>query len=355
MCRVECVTSSMCASACNTCSVVSIRCTAWLSLESVGIAAHGCLRSPGWIHQVVFPVYQPHAFSPYYIREPSSRLIYLRTAYKGTYGHIEIARYETSEGSKEVYVKRPIHQGSSLIHEACVEIVVREFLESIGIQQGVPRVVRIFCLRDGSICFAMEAIEGSMTLTEYLSSPARSAAPVFSQIMMDCLFQLCQITWHLENRLGLNHRDLTPGNFLVVEHPPREKVISVGTEVFEITSTHSLTLIDFGFSCIGSADTQQADMALSEMYDPIDPCPKMGRDLFLFIGLVYVTYYRRMPPTMRNLFEGWINNQALCVFLRKDAECAKQWLYFMIRDTKVLRFHSTSEQIVEDLQNLRGT
>jgi len=150
----------MCASACNTCSVVSIRCTAWLSLESVGIAAHGCLRSPGWIHQVVFPVYQPHAFSPYYIREPSSRLIYLRTAYKGTYGHIEIARYETSEGSKEVYVKRPIHQGSSLIHEACVEIVVREFLESIGIQQGVPRVVRIFCLRDGSICFAMEAIEG---------------------------------------------------------------------------------------------------------------------------------------------------------------------------------------------------
>jgi serine/threonine protein kinase len=327
------------------------RCPAWISLESAGVTAHGCLRSPSWIHELVLPVYQPHAFSPYYIYEPSSRLTYLRTSYKGTYGHIDLARYETSEEVKEVYVKRPIHQGNSLIHEACVKIVVRQFLASIGIEEGAPRIVRIFRLRDGSVCFAMEQIVGSVTLSEFLSNHAKGAvaSTEFSQIIMDCLFQLCGMMWHLENRLGLNHRDLTPGNFLVVEHPPRQKTISVGTEIFEITSTHSLTLIDFGFSCIGSVETQVSELALSEMYHETDPCPKVGRDLFLFLGLVYVTYYGRMPPTMRELFEGWIHNEGLCKFLRKDAENAQHWLYFMIRDTAVKRFYCTAEQIVADL------
>jgi serine/threonine protein kinase len=178
-------------------------------------------------------------------------------------------------------------------------MVVREFLHQMGMENGASRVVRIFRLRDGSVCFAMEIIERSMTFTEYLASPHRAHIGVFSQVMMDCLFQLCHMVWHLENRLGLNHRDLTPGNFLVVEHPPRLKTISVGGESFEITSTHSLTLIDFGFACIGSVNTQVAELAFTEMYHELDACPKSGRDLFLFIGLVYATYYRRMPATMR--------------------------------------------------------
>jgi serine/threonine protein kinase len=292
-------------------------------------------------------------FSPFYIKDGATRLTYLRTAYKGTYGHIDLARYETAEETTEVYVKRPIHQGNSLIHEACVKMVVREFLA--GIEGGAPRIVRIFRLRDGSVCFAMEQIEGSVTLSEFLGARVAQDATAFSQIIMDCLFQLCGMMWHLENRLGLNHRDLTPGNFLVVEHPPRQKVISVGAEVFEITSTHSLTLIDFGFSCIGSVETQVAELALSEMYHEKDPCPKTGRDLFLFLGLVYVTYYARMPPTMRELFEGWIHNEGLCRFLRKDAENAQHWLYFMIRDTGVRRFHCTAEQVVADLMRAERT
>ena len=350
MCRVPCSTPTAPSESCPHCLVVS-RCPAWLSLESVGILAHGCLRSPSWIHEIVLHTQQAHAFSPVYL-QGDVRLTTLRTVYKGAYGHIERARYETAEGTTEVYVKRPIHPGFSLIHEACVEIVVRNFLMQMGIENGASRVVRIFRLRDGSICFAMEIIKRAITFTEYLSSPIRCRADVFSQVMMDCLFQLCHMVWHLENRLGLNHRDLTPGNFLIVEHPPQQKRITIGEESFEITSTHSLTLIDFGFACIGSVETQETQLAFTEMYHELDACPKEGRDLFLFLGLVYATYYQRMPPTMRSLFEGWIHDDKLCTLLRKDAEHAPRCLYFMISDAGPRRFHSTSEQVLEDMQRM---
>ena len=324
-------------------------CNAWLSLNSVGIAAEGCLRSPQWIQHLPFP---PAPLTPHlYVEDERGSLHFIRTVHQGTFGYIDLARYDTAEGSTEVYVKRPVHKGKSLAQEACIKLVVRQSLEETGIPNGTPRVVRIFRIADGSVCFAMEQMEGAITLAAYLEA---TASHLFSYTLIDCLFQLSAMMWHLENRLGLNHRDLSPGNFLVVEHPPRKKILAVGTEVFPITTTHSLTLIDFGFSCIGSVDTHVSEFSLSTVYPPLDPCPKSGRDLFLFLALVYVDYYDRLLPTLRSLFESWLQEAGLkiCAFMRKDREHSRHWLYFMVGNTSVTRFYSTPEQITRDLQEL---
>lgn len=327
------------------------KCNAWISLDSVGIAAEGCLRSSQWIRNITIPCLQSALHPSIYIDDPSITLTCIKTVYHGSFGCIDLAHYKTPEGVKDVYVKRPLLPGKNLLYEACVKILVGNVLEEIGFPTGAPRVLRVFRLRDDSVGFVMEQIEGAVTLTEYLESTAPSC---FSYVIVDCLFQLCAMMWYLENVIGLNHRDLTPGNFLVVEHEPRQKIISVGTEVFPITSTHTLTLIDFGFSCIGSIQTQQPELSLSTVYPITDPCPKNGRDLYLFIGYVYIDYYDQLPLTLRTLFESWLQEAGtkLCRFMRRMNDHTKHWLYFTTGNEQIKRFYSTPEQIIADLQQL---
>lgn len=330
------------------------KCNAWISLDSVGVSAQGCLRSSQWIRDLSLPCLQSATHSSIYIDDPSVSLTCIKNVYHGSFGSIDLALYRTSEGVKEVYVKRPLIPGKSLLYEACVKILVGNVLKEIGFPTGAPHVLRVFRLRDDSIGFVMEQIEGAVTLNAYLESTDPSC---FSYVIIDCLFQLSAMMWYLENMIGLNHRDLTPGNFLVVEHEPRQKIISVGTEVFPIISTHTLTLIDFGFSCIGSVETQQSELSLSTVYPITDPCPKNGRDLYLFIGFIYIDYYDHLPITLRTLFESWLQEAGtkLCKFIMRMNDKTKQWLYFTTGNDKIKRFHSTSEQIVTDLQRLGTT
>jgi hypothetical protein len=111
-------------------------------------------------------------------------------------------------------------------------------------------------------------------------------------------------------------------------------------------------LIDFGFSCIGSIETHVSEVSLSTVYPASDPCPKEGRDLYLFLGLLYIDYYSRLPLQLRTLFESWLQEPGsnLCSFMRKDKESSKKWLYFMAGNDSIKRFHSSPERIVRDLE-----
>ena len=325
------------------------KCIAWVSLESMGIPSSGCLRSSSWLRSIVVPSH-PSIFQPsIYIDQPSCHLTCIKTLSHGSFGYIDVARYETAKGVKEVYVKRPIRPGKSLLQEACVQQWIHLHLKDIGFPMGAPEVLRIFRLRDESVCFAMEPIDGAITLNAYFDA---SSSSCFSSSMVDCLLQISAMAWYLDHTLGMNHRDLTPSNFLVVEHEPMRKILTIENEIIEISSRRSLTLIDFGFSCIGSTETHVSDLSLSTVYSMSDPCPKEGRDLYLFLGLVYIDYYERLPPTMRTLFEGWLTGSNLCRFMRQDKEHSKKWLYFMAGNEQIKRFDSRPERIVKDVQSL---
>jgi serine/threonine protein kinase len=161
--------------------------------------------------------------------------------------------------------------------------------------------------------------------------------------------------WHLSTHLGMNHRDLKPSNFLIVEHGhPVHKIITIGNEIIELSSSFSLTLIDFGFSCIGTMDTKKSVISLSSVYSTLDPCPKDGRDMYLFLGLFYIDFHEILTADLKQLFERWLevsSSTNLCHFIRKnpDKNVAKKWLYFIAGNEAIKEYQSCPIRIIHDL------
>lgn len=336
------------------------KCRAWISLESIGISACGCLKDSSWLSSINIPCNQSIFNPQLYIDLPTQKLLCVKNMAHGNFGYIDLAAYNTENKHLEVYVKRPIVAGKSLIYEACIQKLVRDSLLNIGFPTGAPELVSLFKLKDGSICFAMEQITGAITLDRYLDSiptatGSGSTTTNFTSVIVDCLLQLSAMIWHLDDKLGINHRDLKPSNFLIVRHDiPRRKVINIESDIIEIESYHSLTFIDFGFSCLGSTETRISNISLSTVYSRKDPCPKEGRDLYLFLAFLYIDYYSKLPIALISLFESWLEvsggGSNLCKFMRKDKQLSKKWIYFMAGNENIKKFNSCPNRILKDLQ-----
>jgi len=328
------------------------KCNVWLSLESIGISHSGCLRDSTWIQNIKLPIHQSTTNPYIYIDLPNERLVCIKNVAHGMFGYIDLAIYDTKNKSQYVYVKRPIISGNSLMYEACVQKLVGDSLYNIGFPTGAPKILSIFRLIDNSVCFAMEQNDNSITLDRYLEPLHISQ---ISNVIIDCLLQLSAMIWHLDTNLGINHRDLKPSNFLIVEHEkPIIKIINIESDILEIESKYSLTFIDFGFSCIGSTKTHICDISLSTVYSKLDPCPKDGRDMYLFLAFLYIDYHNKLPLQLLSLFESWLSipGSNLCRFMKKDKENSKKWIYFMTGSEKVKQFNSLPSKIIKDLQDL---
>jgi serine/threonine protein kinase len=195
----------------------------------------------------------------------------------------------------------------------------------------------------------MEPIQNSCTLYEYLNGVSKEH---IQNVVIDCLFQVCAIVWYLEHNFGINHRDLKPSNFLIVEHEPIVKHLKFGEESCDIKSRYSITLIDFGFSCLGSTETKMADISLSTVYSKEDPCPKEGRDLYLFIAFLYLEFYTKLPERFLKLLEQWLEvpGSNIITFLQKDRQNSKKWIYFLTGNHKITKFNCCPGRILRDLR-----
>jgi serine/threonine protein kinase len=318
------------------------RCSSWISLHSLGIPTEGCLRNSAWVSSIVLRSSQ---MGHCYINLPYQRLLCMESIAQGQFGTIDLAVYQVGDKKKEVYVKRPILQENLLV-EACIQKLVGDSLKTVGFPLGAPPLVSIFALDNGSVCFAMDMIPGAITLDRFL----HGIKPMnMDAIIIDCLLQLCAMLSHLHYVLGINHRDVKPSNFLIVEHEPRDKNLVIDGTLITIVSRYSLTMIDFGFACLGTG--KKTDVALSTVYPPMDVCLKDGRDMFLFLGLLYLDIHTKLSPSLCRLFESWIDVM-LCAFMRKNKEYSMQWLYFMAGNESILKFQSNPSRILRDLQAL---
>ena len=326
-------------------------CECWISLESIGISAQGCLKDPSWMSKCPIPSNQSIFNQNIYIDTSTMKLTCIKNVTHGTFGFVDIALYETENQSRDVYVKRPIVPGKNLFQEACIQKLVGESLARIGFPTAVPKLLHIFALRDRSVCFAMEPIANACTLYHYLSSIPHTQIPI---AIIDCLLQLCGMMWHLNCVMGMNHRDLKTSNLLIVAHDtPVKKIITVENEIIEISSNCTVTLIDFGFSCLGSITTHDCNLSLSTVYERSDPCPKEGRDMYLFVATLYIDYYDKLPAKLISLFESWLDvpGSNLCTLMRKDKENSKRWLYFIAGNKQITKFNSCPVRILADLQD----
>lgn len=329
------------------------KCQAWISLDSLGLPHQGCLKNSSWLSTIRVPIVQTNSHT--YLDLPHRKLLSLKTVSSGAFGHIDFGIHELDKKQEEVYIKRPILAGGTLLYEACIQKLVSDSLSMVGFPTGAPKPVCIFQLQDHSIGFAMEQVHGAVTLDTYLASIPSS---YLSSVIIDCLLQLCAMIWHLNSTLGINHRDLKPSNFLIVVHDePKRKILQIENEQLEVDSKHSLTFIDFGFSCLGSTETHVSDISLSTVYSKSDPCPKEGRDMYLFLAFLYIDYHSKLPPQLLSLFEQWLEipGSNLCHFMRKDTENSKKWLYFITGNESITSFQSCPIKIVRDLQHFMKT
>lgn len=327
-----------------------------ISVAEIGIEANesrGCVMNKAWLDSFTVPCYHSLFHRMIYIDLPHKKVTCIRTVSQGAFGYIDIARYDTAQESKEVYVKRPIldKRLDKTMYEPYLQQMVREGLARFGFRDHVPRVLDVFRLRNDSICFAMEQVDGGVTMDTFLNTYPSAD---LSEMIVDILYQVTMMVWFMNDGLGVNHRDLKPSNFLLRTEPDSVHysfAVDGMEQRVEWDTTLHLSLIDFGFACIGPVETRRAHLSLSTVYSEADPCPKDGRDMFLFLGYLYSDYHSRMTDTLRRWFEEWLEipGADLCGFLRKSNDTSKQWLYYLSGSEKVCQLRSCPSTIIQRL------
>jgi len=347
-------------------------CPWMLSVAEMGIQAkspRGCLADEVWLASFVPPNHHSFFHHRVYIDLPHKKLTHLRTVSQGQFGYIELARYDTVGGSMEVYVKRPIldaigagqeeRRSRMTVYEPCLQQMVRQGFARCGLPDHVPRVLEVFVLHRGEICFAMEEVEGGVVMDAYLREEGQTIEEV-SRRIMEILWHVAVMVSVMNDRLGVNHRDLKPSNFLLRRRmdPVTHTVPVEGMPDASLTwqTTLHLSLIDFGFACAGSLETRRAHLSLSAVYSRADPCPKDGRDMFLFLGYLYSDYHKTMTQELRGWFEEWlaIPGSDLCGFLRKDNDISKRWLYYLSGSENVFQLRSCPVTVLRRLLLVLG-
>ncbi len=339
--------------------IKNIKCRGYIYIDCIIYHLEGCIKDKSWLKSINIPCFlNKKSKSNFYIDTEHCKLILIETVSQGAFGFIDSAKLINGNIERDVYVKRPILTGdSSLLLEALFQKVVENIFIEMLIPTGTPTVLTIFKLKDNSICFAMEQIDKAETIDRFLD---KIPSTEYTRFMIECIIQISSIVFILNDIIGINHRDLKPSNFLIRKSINNNKFITVPDTLSvsnlpkyeQITVNYSFILIDFGFACIGDILTQKTDVSLSTVYSVNDPCPKEGRDMFLFLGHLYLQYHSRFSNDLKNIFEKWLSFTPglYKLLLFNDIKHSSNWLYFISGCENILNFRDCSpNKIFNDL------
>jgi serine/threonine protein kinase len=330
-----------------------------ISLLPFGIAQEGSVCDRAWLSSIHIPYTQSATVSELYIDVSGKRVRYLNTVSSGTFGYIDFAErveYDQSTHTSSqrnencVFVKRPRIKGESLLQEACVQKLVHDSLSKAGFHYGAPNVLDIIRFRDNSVGFTMEMIQNSQTLHTAIERLNETQA---TRLIIDCICQLSAMIYHLEKDVNLNHRDLKPSNLLIVQRDsPIKKSILIDDIILEIDSHIDISFIDFGFSCIGDSKTLESKLSMGLVYDKKDPCPKSGRDMFLFLAFLYAEFNQRFTDDFIQIMEQWLSvaSPKIVGFLKKYGREADNWIYMITGNKDILEIPCKPSTIIKGLQ-----
>uniref|UniRef100_A0A6C0K007 Protein kinase domain-containing protein n=1 Tax=viral metagenome TaxID=1070528 RepID=A0A6C0K007_9ZZZZ len=202
---------------------------------------------------------------------------YQSIADHGRYGIIQACKRVEAGISSRAVVKRPRTPSISLAPEALLQTLCYECVNSHGLNGSISKPYDIFLFAN-EVRFTMEYIDG-LSFRNFIWK--HSAAEI-----ENCILQLCYILFILEDRLNFDHRDLRIENVWIrpLENS-RNYVIQFGdlpVQLLEIK--FQVVLLDFGFSCIGDRGRKALVNLGDNVFTPIDPCPKTGRDIYQFIN-----------------------------------------------------------------------
>jgi serine/threonine protein kinase len=248
---------------------------------------------------------------------------------------------------KKVYLKESFKK-VSFREEALLQRLSQTVLAGVGLPAAVPPVLDIFVEPEGFVVFTMECYDDYTIL-----SNAIKQSSVSEGALCEIIFQIAFFLHVLTDKVGLNHRDIKTSNILYKSSSAQEKIFSYSGFSCKIPSEAEVALVDFGFSCVGLKLGEPAFVKAGIYYGPRDPCPKTGRDLYLFLSLLLRDLYLFNVNTQR--LATWLEKRLylsgmdVVGFIKKYIEKDPDWLYFLAGDSSLVFPHCEPTIILQSL------
>ena len=200
-----------------------------------------------------------------------------------TLGKLAWAKRSHSSIIEDVLVKRPSSQQHTK-QEAIIQWLVNKYLSKNGLGAHCPKIYDVFSM-SSSLWFSIEPVYSAPILDTYLKSIPTWSKPSSENgiVLIKILAQIAMACFVLEKTIGFNHRDLKPDNILVKLDAFKSHTLKWKDEIeIHIAPSHTAIMVDFGFSCLGPGKTPWIQ-AGDGILPPLDPCPKVGRDIFMIL------------------------------------------------------------------------
>jgi serine/threonine protein kinase len=219
----------------------------------------------------------------------------------GTYGKIYKSQrmilakrpdriYDIIAGPEEIVIKQIIPEKNEYLSEseikshtseALLHVLSWQTMQKTAAPWSIPRPYEIY--GEGidawkSMTFGMSFVDGDILYTHMKRTWTPEKKTENSVFFKEVLGQTAYILHHLQTTLKLNHRDLKLNNLIVRRSTP----ITLEIDGIILPTNYEVTLIDFGFACIGCSDSTL--FQAGSWFPFSDICYKKGRDL---IQLLY--------------------------------------------------------------------
>ncbi len=237
------------------------------------------------------------------------KLLYKEINNQGRYGLIQKCTRidQSTQESQNVVVKRPRSLSISLAPEAILQAVCYKTVLNAGLTGSIAKPRDIF-ISSNEVRYTMDYIEG-MHLYTFLNLPGTDVEKAF----LNCLMQLCFILYSLED-LNFDHRDLRIENIWIRPlNSEQVYTLEIEGKIYKVAFKFQVVLLDFGFACIGNS-TRRAIVNLgNEVFSPIDPCPKAGRDLYQFLNsfLENKKIHEKISREFLEQFQVWMGSHKI--------------------------------------------
>lgn len=257
------------------------------------------------------------------------------TPYKtGAYGKIfrswrMVARqrtdglFDVAEDPVEVIVKQTLPSGgrtvltsaeiTAHIVEGLLHVLAWRAVQGSAAPWSVPRPFEIFGdhspalpgWRSMSLC--MDWVRGR-TLQSYAEKHWRPGGTAGVGVaFLEILAQVAYVLWVIQGRLHMNHRDLKVNNLMIRARREEPAVLELGG--VRMTTRLELTLIDFGFACVGCGRSEPLRTFQTGSFFPAgELCCKAGRDLAQMIYCIhcYFPLDRYLPRLLYDAVRRWM-------------------------------------------------
>jgi hypothetical protein len=203
------------------------------------------------------------------------------------------------------------------ISESLLHVLAWNVLQRTTLPWAVPRPYEMFgepsATTGGawnSMSLCMDFVKGR-TLHAFLEATwRRDSQRQNAIILLDVLAQTACILYALQRFLRLNHRDVKDNNLLIRRRGVADAPVRLRLGGVELQTPYELTLIDFGFACVGcpSPRAPMSAFQASSYFSMREMCCKVGRDLAQLIYCLhcYFPLHEFLPWELYRDVRSWV-------------------------------------------------